>query len=224
MSEKQERIMPDEGVSLKQGMFEDEALEVIWEIRERHDAVTYSELIEEVENEKRLGRMQERGFVRIEDGTVTLTPPGEVRARDITRRHRLAERLFADVLDMKDFEKDACRIEHAISPEVEEAICTLLGHPPTCPHGKPIPRGECCALYTRKVKPLVQSLRDIEVGRSAKVLFINAPTMDRLAAMGLVPGADVRLNQRKPSFVIDIEETTIALDEDIAKGVYVKYI
>jgi DtxR family Mn-dependent transcriptional regulator len=166
--------------------------------------------------------MKVDGLITIEGNRISFTDPGEQRARDIIRRHRLAERLFNDVLDLSEYEADACRFEHAISSEVEEAICTLLGHPPFCPHNKPIPKGRCCDLYTRKVRPLVQSLRDVEVGKRARVLFITAPSMDRLAAMGLVPGADITLRQKMPSYVVDIGETTMAIDEDIAKGIYVK--
>lgn len=201
--------------------FEDETLETIWELRESGE-VRLNEVVGELGAEEKILRMQEDGLLIIKDGLIRLTEKGEARARDITRRHRLAERLFADVLDLKEYEEDACRLEHVLSSEVEEAICTLLGHPPLCPHGKPIPKGRCCDLYTRKVRPLVQSLRDMEVGKKAKVLFINVPAMDRLASMGLVPGAEIRLSQKKPSYVVEIEETTIAIDEDIAKGIYVK--
>jgi DtxR family Mn-dependent transcriptional regulator len=223
MAEGGHHILPDERVSLKQGIFEDEVFEAFWEIRERVGTVGRAELLLEVRNEERLERMVKRGQVAVEGDAVTLPPASEERARDITRRHRLAERLFADVLDLKNFEQDACRIEHAISPAVEEAICTMLGHPPTCPHGKPIPRGACCAIYTRQVTPLVVSLCDMEVGRSATVQFIAGPSMHRIASMGLVPGAVVRLSQKRPSFVIEIDETTLALDREIARGVYVKY-
>ena len=132
--------------------------------------------------------------------------------------------MFADVLDLKDFERDACLIEHAISAEVEGAICTMLGHPPTCPHGKPIPPGKCCTMLTKKMKPLVQSLRDMDVGKSARVQFIAATAPERLASMGLVPGATVHLSQKRPSYVIMIDETTLALDEEIAAGIYVRQI
>jgi Fe2+ transport system protein FeoA len=53
-------------------------------------------------------------------------------------------------------------------------------------------------------------------------MFINAPAMDRLSSIGLVPGAVIKLQQKRPSFVIDIDETTIAIDEDIANGIFVK--
>lgn len=201
--------------------FVDEALQAIWELRE-HGKVALDAVVEDVGNEAWIREMESDGLIRIREGKISFTEEGEKRAHDIIRRYRLAERLFRDVLDLKDFETDACRIEHAISPGVEEAICTLLGHPPTCPHGKPIPRGNCCKMFARKVRPLVSSLKDIEVGTRAKVMFINAPAMDRLSSIGLVPGAVIKLQQKRPSYVIDIDETTIAVDEDIANGIFVK--
>jgi DtxR family Mn-dependent transcriptional regulator len=209
----------------EQSLFEDEALEAIWEFKEQNDNVSIEILINEFGSEDKLRIMVDKsGLVNTEDGALVLTEKGHARARDIIRRHRLAERLFADVLDIKDFEEDACRLEHALSPTAEQAICTLLGHPPRCPHGKEIPSGDCCAVFTRKVKPLVQSLKEMEVGKSAKVLFINVPAMDRLASMGLVPGSIVRLQQKKPSYVLEVDETTVAIDEDIARGIYIKQI
>ena len=80
-------------------------------------------------------------------GIVDLPPRGRQRAADIIRRHRLAERLFTDSLAMDsetEIEQQACKFEHILSPEATEKICTFLGHPKTCPHGAPIPRGQCC--------------------------------------------------------------------------------
>jgi len=202
-------------------LFEDEALEAIWELRERGE-VNIDDVIKGLGNKEAIIGMENDGFIRIKDEKVYFTEVGEMRAKDITRRHRLAERLFVDVLDLKEYETDACKFEHAISPEVEEAICTFLGHPPTCPHGKPIPRGRCCAIYTQKIRPLVQRLTDISVGRSARVVFITGEVMGRLSSIGLIPGSIIRLQQKSPSYVIGIEETTIAIDEEMARGIYVR--
>ncbi|MBI4824095.1 MAG: metal-dependent transcriptional regulator [Nitrospirae bacterium] len=221
MEEKEKPCRSHTPSGTEKSLFEDEAFETIWELAEAGD-VMLDDVIEEVGSKAGILMMQDDGWLIIKDDKVYLTDEGRARARDITRRHLLAERLFADVLDLKDYEEDACRFEHAISPGVEEAICTLLGHPPTCPHGRQIPRGNCCKLYAKKVSPLVQSISDIEVGGSAKVVFINAPAMDRLATMGLVPGAVVKLLQKRPSYVLSIDETTLAIDEDIARGIYVK--
>ena len=80
------------------------------------------------------------------NGEVHLTEAGSRRARDVVRRHRLAERLFTDTfaIDEAEVHQQACRFEHIITPELDERICSFLGHPKTCPHGNPIPPGTCC--------------------------------------------------------------------------------
>ena len=93
-----------------------------------------------------LGRMSELQLVELQNGQVQLTQRGSRRARDVVRRHRLAERLFTDTFAIEDSEahNQACKFEHIISPELDQRICTFLGHPKTCPHGNPIPPGDCC--------------------------------------------------------------------------------
>jgi DtxR family Mn-dependent transcriptional regulator len=174
-----------------------------------------------------LGELAAGGLVRLEADRVKLTPEGEERARDVVRRHRLTERLFRDLLDLGDrtMEDQACEFEHILSREATDSVCTLLGHPPTCPHGKPIPPGECCGAFQRTVRPLVTGLRAFDVGATGRIVFI-APKfhdrMDRLAALGVIPGSTIRLHQRSPSYVIEVGETTIALDPEIAGEIYVK--
>jgi putative ABC transport system ATP-binding protein len=93
-----------------------------------------------------LGRMSELQLIALRNGEVDLTPVGSRRARDVVRRHRLAERLFKDTFAIEDSEarNQACKFEHIISPELDQRICSFLGHPKTCPHGNPIPPGDCC--------------------------------------------------------------------------------
>lgn len=167
------------------------------------------------------------GLVRLDGERVALTDEGERRARDVVRRHRLTERLFRDLLDLGEepMERQACEFEHILSPEATESVCTLLGHPPTCPHGKPIPPGPCCSAYQKTVRPLVTGLPAFDLGGTGRIVFI-APKfhdrMDRLAALGVIPGSTLRLRQRSPSYVIEVGETTIALDPEIASEIYVK--
>jgi len=93
-----------------------------------------------------LSRMSDLRLVELQNGEVQLTPVGSQRARGVIRRHRLAERLFKDTFSIDDTEAhtQACKFEHIISPELDQRICTFLGHPKTCPHGNPIPPGDCC--------------------------------------------------------------------------------
>jgi DtxR family transcriptional regulator, Mn-dependent transcriptional regulator len=167
------------------------------------------------------------GLLRLDGQAVSLAPAGEARARDVVRRHRLTERLFKDLLAVSEstMEAQACELEHILSPEATESVCTLLGHPPTCPHGRPIPPGPCCGTYQKTMRPLVTGLHHFELGATGRIVFI-APRfhdrMDRLAALGVIPGSELRLHQRSPSYVVEIGETTIALDPEIAGEIFVK--
>ncbi len=180
-------------------------------------------------NTANLRELEEQGMVKLDGGRVALTADGERRARDVVRRHRLTERLFRDILQLSEdaTESQACELEHILSPEATDSVCTLLGHPPTCPHGKAIPPGPCCGALAKTVRPLVTGLKTFELGTPARIVFI-APKfhdrMDRLAALGVIPGSEIRLHQRSPSYVIEVGETTIALDPEIASEIYVKRV
>jgi putative ABC transport system ATP-binding protein len=93
-----------------------------------------------------LSRMTDLELIRVADARISFTERGEHRARDVVRRRRLAERLFTDTFAFEDpvADSQACKFEHIISPELDEKICTFLGHPETCPHGHTIPPGPCC--------------------------------------------------------------------------------
>jgi putative ABC transport system ATP-binding protein len=125
----------------------DDAMEQLWLLYEENqldlEHVYQNSLIlkEEVLSHLRAVRL-----VQMENGSITFTPAGEQRARDIIRRHRLGECLFAQTfgLSTREASDEACQLEHIISQEVAEKICSFLGHPTQCPHGHSIPPGNCC--------------------------------------------------------------------------------
>jgi putative ABC transport system ATP-binding protein len=124
----------------------DEVLEHLWTRAEPTDHLHATEYTE-VQWRKLVRTMSSIGLVKTENGETVFTPEGQERARIVIRRHRLAERLFVDVLTIRDdheIEESACKFEHILSPEVTDKMCALLGHPTACPHGSPIPPGECC--------------------------------------------------------------------------------
>jgi DtxR family Mn-dependent transcriptional regulator len=89
-----------------------------------------------------LRRMQKDGYIRITGKKeIRLTNKGLTIAETMARRHRLLERWLTDVLglDWSRAHDEAHRLEHALSPVVEEKLAQLLGMPSTCPHGNPIP-------------------------------------------------------------------------------------
>ena len=124
----------------------DEILEEMWMRREsamHHEGAHFTD----VQRQRLFATMSRIGLLRVTGKEVGFTDQGETRARSVIRRHRLAERLFMDVLFIRDdaaVESNACTFEHILSPEVTDRICTFLGHPKTCPHGSPIPPGDCC--------------------------------------------------------------------------------
>jgi len=124
----------------------DHVLEEIWlcaEIGKRARLARFHSL--DPDPERTIERLALGGLVSLQDSEVELTERGRRRARDVVRRRRLAERLFTDTFSVgADADSHACKFEHIISPDLDERICSFLGHPKTCPHGKPIPPGPCC--------------------------------------------------------------------------------
>lgn len=175
-----------------------------------------------------LAGLKQRELVVEQDGKVSLLPSGRCAAETLIRRHRLSECLFAVVLNLSEeaVHAQACRMEHekVLTSEAVKGICSFLGHPPTCPHGRPIPAGECCRLFVNEVRPLVQPLSRGNVGGKYKITFI-APKyhklLERLSGLGVTPGSCLHLVQKRPSYVLRVEETEVALDSEIADGIYV---
>lgn len=159
-----------------------------------------------------------------EDGDkIALSVKGEEYATQLIRAHRLAERLLYDVLG-GDFESGACEFEHTVTPELVDSICTLLGHPRSCPHGSSIPQGECCKISSRTAHRSVVPLTELEVGQSARVAYINCKSdqqLHKIDGLRIRPGVTVTLHQRYPAYVIECEESNIAMDEKIVSNICV---
>ena len=209
---------------------QDEILELLWTLREEGKA-SRAELLGATAEDRPEALIEEllsTGHVEASGEDVRLTPRGEERARGIIRRHRLAEVLLHNLfeLDNLQLESSACQFEHILSEPVTESVCTFLGHPPTCPHGRPIPRGECCDRIRTEIQPLVTRLSDASLGTPVRIVFITPKSrkrLEKLSALGIVPGSRLRLLQRNPSFVIQIGQTTVAVDRDITDEIYVKH-
>ncbi|MCJ7752470.1 MAG: metal-dependent transcriptional regulator, partial [Armatimonadetes bacterium] len=168
---------------------------------------------------KRLGELGLVAYRRY--GRVNLTPAGQRGARAIVRRHRLAERLLTDVLELPldRVHDEACRLEHALSPEVEELIARKLGDPQNCPHGHPIKAGSEKSAVT---------LAEAPQGRSLQIVRIEdeSPEVVRyLAARKLLPEATVTVREREPvggAVVLDVDGETQTLGRELAATIRVR--
>jgi DtxR family Mn-dependent transcriptional regulator len=207
----------------------DEVLERLWYAKEEQRTIAkIAELELNGEAAKAAAELIAAGLIHA-GATIELTNEGAERARGIVRRHRLAEILFGQVLevDSTDAEKSACEFEHILAERVVDRVCTFLGHPPACPHGLPIPQGSCCQVYSKKVDPLITRLIDLPIGGSGSVVFIapkSTVRLNRLAAFGVVPGSQVRLVERKPSVVLACGQTSLAVEDEIGREIYVRPI
>jgi len=128
----------------------DEVLVQMWTLSEegRLPEARRVQVPDVVDNRRTLQGMTESGLVIQRNGSLEFTERGRAAARDLVRRRRLAEVLFSSAmrLSSEEMELAACRMEHIIDREVTNSICTFLGHPRRCPHGRPIPPGHCCEL------------------------------------------------------------------------------
>jgi DtxR family transcriptional regulator, Mn-dependent transcriptional regulator len=207
----------------------EEALGLVWHrfergIRKKSGIVPG---LEETVGPQIYGLLVREGYVREEGDALVLSPAGEALAKDITRRHRLAERLLTDVLSLEHgaVDPNACQLEHILSREVSESICTLLGHPKECPHGSQIPDGECCRRAESRLEPIVVSLDKMSAGEEGKIAYMllqNHPELHKLLSLGVVPGTQVRLHQTFPTYVLELGESQLALEESVAKNIYVR--
>lgn len=209
----------------------DEALELIWLLVEegRMDINRFKLSSEDNNVDILIDALKTEGLAIISEDKIQFTDKGYSMAKTLVRRLRLAERLLTDVFEMPGDTviTDACKMEHILSEELTDSVCIFLGHPPTCPHGKPIPRGVCCKKYKVEVEPLVTRLSEFEVGSEGRITFIvptKASRLSKLNSLGITAGSVIRLLQKNPSYVIQIDETTIAIDPEIVKEIYVKKV
>ena len=209
---------------------EEEILEMIWLLEEEGIEPTFENImarnINDAADMKMIERLVAGGDLNHEGDTFSFTGNGRKRGESVIRRHRLAERLLVDVLSIRDtsFETTACQFEHVLTPEVTDHICTLLGHPRNCPHGKPIPPGPCCKRAEKSFETAVVRLSELRSGESGRITYIsttNHHRLDRLSALGLFPGRIVRVHQSEPLFVIFLDETQLALEKEIIGEIFV---
>lgn len=166
-----------------------------------------------------IGRLERDGYItRAADKTISFTDTGRRHAEDIVRRHRLIERFLTDVLGIPwdEVHEEAERLEHAMSPVLEERMRAAIGDATTCPHGHPINVGERHAGVP---------LADVEPGASVRVLRLENEAEDLLHYLkdaGVEPGMSGTLAQRTPEeVVVDAGGRRVVVSATVAETVSV---
>jgi DtxR family Mn-dependent transcriptional regulator len=166
-----------------------------------------------------IGRLEGDGYVtRAEDKSLSFTDTGRDHAAQIVRRHRLIERFLTDVFDIPwdEVHEEAERLEHWMSPTVEERMLRAIGDAKTCPHGHPIFEGK---------REQGVPLADVEEGASVRVLRFENEAEDLLHYLkgtGLHPGLKGKLGQSgEDEIVIDSDGTSHSITRSVAETVSV---
>jgi len=211
----------------------EEYLEAIGKLEERGELVTTSALAKEIgvapstvtEMQRRLS---DQGLVLYKPRKgVSLTAAGRDLAASVLRRHRLWERFLHDILGIA-WEKahdNACKLEHATSPDLEYQLAQALGHGTACPHGNIIPDagGE---MQPEAVVPLSE-LVPTQAARIVSIRRESGALLRRLEALGIRPGAVVRVEGVIPKdnlFVLSVAGRGETVEHDIASHVMVKLL
>ena len=173
-----------------------------------------------------LDRLAEDGYVRREGRVVELTDKGSRLAEKVVRKHRLAERLLADVIGLEwhKVHHEAGRWEHVISDDVEARLVVLLGDPATCPHGNPIP-GSGAARPLAGQRPLAEVAEGdrVRLARISEDVEMDTDALVYLDEHRFVPGTDATVVSRAPdgTLMLETKGTTVAIGADLSRRLYV---
>ncbi len=154
---------------------------------------------------------------------VKLTRRGEKIAVDIIRKHRLAERLLTDLLkaEWSTVHEDACKLEHALTPNMVSLLEERLGYPKICPHGNPIPN-ENGQIEERECIALVEA----DIGKNYivdRIVDEEHTNLQVLSEKGIKPSVSLQVAKLTAGkFVLFVEGKNQELDREHAANVLVK--
>lgn len=206
----------------------EEILESLW-IESEEKGKGYGELdrMEIPPSDPAYQELSTQALIEIKGERIYFRPEGREEGRKTIRRHRLAERLMMDVLNIRGESGDmkACQFEHLLNEGVDTKVCTMLNHPSTCPHGKPIPAGDCCEEARRSGDLGVVPLTELKSGDEGDIAYIQTDDdkkMQKLMAMGVLPGNRIQLLQAFPSYIFRVGFSEFAIDHAMAREIFVR--
>jgi len=184
-----------------------------------------------------IGRMERDGLVVVEgDRHLALTEHGRTKAIHVMRKHRLAERLLADVigLDWAFVHDEACRWEHVMSERVERRLLVMLGHPKESPYGNPIPGLEelgddPAPAFMDGVVNIVDVVAAVKGSVSGVIRRLGEPVqfepdlLQQLHIAGVVPGATATLSAAGSYVLVQVDGhgDGLELPNEVAVHIYV---
>lgn len=184
-----------------------------------------------------VARMERDGLLSVrDDRMIELTEEGQLQATRVMRKHRLAERLLADVigLEWEYVHEEACRWEHVISEQVERKILKLISTPDVSPYGNPIPGLDELGLGLERQadsdgQNLISALGSDGSAKNLTLIRIGEPVqidpefLSQLKSLGIIPGAKIDVEHAENRLFISTVNSTdgLALDHDLAVHFFV---
>lgn len=206
----------------------EEVLETLWIATVEHGEVAC--LLTDLElqsGDETLQELERLAYTEVRGERLYLRKEGRPEAEMTVRRHRLAERLMMDILNIQGDEgnEQACEFEHLLHQGVDTKICTLLNHPTTCPHGKPIPPGKCCEEARQAGEVGVVPLTELTSGQSGEIAYLAAnddKKMQKLMSMGVLPGNRLEVVQTYPTYIFKVGHSQFAVDDALAREIHIR--
>ena len=183
-----------------------------------------------------VGRMERDGLVVVSgDRHLELTDDGRRKAVHVMRKHRLAERLLSDVIELEweYVHEEACRWEHVMSEQVERKLITMLGHPTESPYGNPIPGlgelGAPDAASTANLVNLVDAVRESDSEVTARIRRLGEPAqvdpelLLQLKQAGVFPGSTGTFAAAGSYVSVQVDgfDTGLELPNELAAHIFV---
>ena len=208
----------------------EEYLESIFKLQQTQHPVIISRLADHLKLSipsvsEMVKKLINKGLVSQTEKGICLTEKGNPIAIKVIRRHRLSERLLTDFLGYKwdEVHEEACKLEHAISPQMEERIAQTLGSPKTCPHGHPIPDKDGIFIK-EKVRPLSE-LKPYEESIIVNVFEEDPKMLKYFSSLGLIPDAIVIVEEVSPfggPLIVHVSGSRHAIGREAASKIQVK--
>lgn len=212
----------------------EEYLETVHSLKEEGTPVIQARIAERLGRSapsvsEMLDRLSDDGYVRRDGRVVELTPKGSALAEKVVRKHRLAERLLADVIGLEwhKIHQEAGRWEHVISDDVEARLIVLLDDPATCPHGNPIPGSRHAAPSDQHL-----ALADATTGsvirleRISEEVEMDIDALAYLSSHRFTPGSTATVTSRAPdgTLILDVDGGIVALGPALARRLFVALV
>ncbi|PZS20311.1 MAG: dihydrofolate reductase [Pseudonocardiales bacterium] len=183
-----------------------------------------------------VARMERDGLLSVAgDRHLQLSDTGRHQAVSVMRKHRLAERLLADVigLDWEEVHIEACRWEHVMSEAVERRIVAMLDEPRVCPHGNPIPgleelgvpvvaADEVTGLFSLTAAARGSASAEVTIDRISEQLQPDVELMHLLTRAGLRPGRHVHVAAVGPDVEVWSDGERTPIEAHVSDHVFVR--